>query len=89
MIYALYLILIGAAEAVVHLWRIRTGTGDDALMSALSAYAVTLLRAAWVALGISAVMDGAGYGPLLAAYPLSAGLVTWVVHGSLGGGRGR
>lgn len=80
LLYACYLALIAAAEAVVHLLRIRAAAGDDPAMSGLWTLAVTFLRGAFVLLGASAVIEGGGALGLLIIYPMVAWLVTHWLH---------
>ena len=82
------LILIGVAEAVVYHFRYRSAVGDSASRSGLWAFAVCALRAAFIAVGASAVIEGAGVWEVIAAYAVPAGVATWAVH-AMHGRRGR
>jgi hypothetical protein len=74
------LALLGAAEAVVWMWRMRTAASAASRWHAAAwTLATCVLRVAFIALGVSATLAGdwlvAG-----AAYCLAASGTTWLVH---------
>jgi hypothetical protein len=79
------LILIGALEAAVHLWRYRSANEPSAVNSANSGAVVCLLRFAGIG-SIAGVTDDAGPWAWLlgcVAYVAPVWVVTWWLHRKL------
>lgn len=75
-----YLALLGVAESVVWLWRMRTANHPSAFVSGLAASAVTCCRLAFVYVGASAVIASVPLWQALAAYVLPVMFATVAAH---------
>lgn len=74
--------LLGALEAIVHLWRYRSANREHRWSSALSAGTVQLLRVSGIG-GIAASIDSGNWVWPSAAYVISPVLVTAWAHGKV------
>lgn len=74
-------ILVGVAiaEAVVWLWRLRSGVGDSRWHAAASATLVCATRMVWLWAGVRVTLDGS---PIVGGilYCGAAGIATWFFH---------
>lgn len=74
------LIFVAVAEAIVWLWRLRSGVGASRWQAGASAALVCLTRMVWLWAGVKATLEGS---PVVGtiAYCGAAGVATTLVHG--------
>lgn len=75
-----YLAIIAVVEAVVHLWRYRTANEPSAFISGASTAMVCMTRVAFLAAGVSAMMQAVPFWEVVAVYVVPATVCTVIAH---------